>query len=88
MKTLSIDTHPKAEKVLIELLRTKTTAQKFSQVRLLSRTTIQLAKRAIARVNPDMTDDQIDRVFISLHYGEDLARKVENYKRKIQHDNS
>jgi len=88
MKTLSNDTHPKAENVLIELLRTKTTAQKFDQVRQLSRTTIQLAKRAIARLNPDMTDDQIDRIFISLHYGEDLARKVENYKRKLHHENS
>ena len=54
MMTQSADTHPGAEKALIELLRRKTTAEKLNQIRSLSRMTIQLSKRALARANPQL----------------------------------
>ena len=51
MKTQSIDTHPEVEKIQISLLRKESTAQKFSRVRSLSNTALQLSRRAVARAN-------------------------------------
>jgi len=79
MKTQSTDTHLSAETVLISLLREKTPARKFSLVRSLSKTTIQLSKRAIQRANKGMDDDQVDLIFIDLHYGKELAEKFQKY---------
>ena len=77
MKTQSIDTHIKAEKVQISLLREKTPAEKVAQVRSLSKSMIQLSKRAISRANEGMDDQQVNLLFIRLHYGPELAKKVE-----------
>jgi hypothetical protein len=54
MRTQSPDTSPEAEGVQIELLRNMTIAQRMSRVRSLTRTTIQLSRRAIHRAYPDM----------------------------------
>jgi hypothetical protein len=83
MKTLPIDTRPETEKVLISLLRNANTAKKFSQIRSLSQTVLQLSRRAIARANRDLGEEQINIRFLSLHYGKDLAKRVENYLHRI-----
>lgn len=82
MTTQSADTLPGAEKALIELLRRKTTAEKLNQIRSLSRMTIQLSKRALARANPQLGERELELLFIRLHYGEPLARQVREYLRK------
>lgn len=79
MSTLPFDTQPEAEKILISLLRNANTAQKFAQIRSLSQTTIQLSRRAIARANRGLSEEQIDLRFITLHYGEELAYNVEKF---------
>jgi hypothetical protein len=76
MRTLPLDTRPEAEKVLISLLRHANTSQKFAQIRSLSQTAIQLSRRAIARANRDLSEEQIDLRFITLHYGKELANNV------------
>lgn len=83
MKTQSIDTRLEAESVLISLYRKASTAKKFSQIRSLSQTTIQLSRRAIARANKDLTDKQIDIIFVSNHYGKEIATNLENYLNRI-----
>jgi len=88
MRTQSSDTHPKAEKVLISLLRNAGTARKFSQVRSLSQTTLQLSRRALARANKDLTERQIDVLFVSHHYGKELADKLDNYLDSVSHENT
>lgn len=88
MRTQPNDTHPKAEKVLISLLRDASTARKFSQVRSLSRITLQLSRRAITRTNKDLTDRQIDVLFVSHHYGKELADKLDKYLDSVAHENS
>ena len=88
MRTQSIDTQSEAEKVLISLFRKASTAKKFSQIRSLSQTTFQLSRRAIARANKDLTDRQIDLLFVSNHYGKEIASNLENYLNKIQYENS
>lgn len=82
MKPQSIDTHPEIEKIQISILKKKSISNKFSQVRSLSKTTMQLSKRAIARTNKNLNEDQINILFINYHYGEDLASRVEKYLNK------
>jgi len=88
MKTQSIDTHQKTERMLISLLKNKSTAKKFSQIRSMSQTTIQLSKRAISRVNKSFDENQINMLFINYHYGKDLAERVKKYLNWNSHENS
>ena len=73
MRTQSPDTSPEAEQVQIELLRNMTVAQRMSRLRSLTRTTIQLSRRAIRRAHPDLNEDGVSVMFVELHYGHDLA---------------
>lgn len=86
METISKDTHPKAEKVLISLLRQESKARKFSQVRSLSQMTIQLSKRAIARANKNLDEKERELLFIKYHYGNDLAERVKKYLDQNDHE--
>ncbi len=89
MKTQSFDTNITAEKVLISLLQKATPAQKFSQICSLSQTIMQLSKRAIARSNSDLSETQVNLLFVTHHYGKDLASNLEKYlKNKSHHANS
>ena len=76
MKTQSFDTHIKTEQLQISLLRNKSTASKFAQIRSLSKTVIQLSKRAIFRSNKELDEQGINLLFIKLHYGHDLANRI------------
>lgn len=79
MKTLPSDTRPETEKFLISLLRDAGTAKKFAQIRSLSQTVMQLSRRAISRANRNLDEEQVNLRFLSLHYGKDLAERVEKY---------
>lgn len=87
MTTQSSDTNNKSEKMLISLLREKSAAKKFALIRSLSQSTIQLSKRAIARANEGINDDQLNILFIDLHYGKELANQ---FKRRLdeKHENA
>ena len=87
MKTQSIDTQVEAEHILIDLLRTKSIATSFSAIRSLSQATIELSKRALARANREMDDDQVNLLFVDLHYGKELAREFEKYLKKRREEN-
>jgi hypothetical protein len=43
---------------------------------------MRLSRRAIARANEDKDPEELDLLFIRLHYGETLARRVADYRRK------
>lgn len=73
MKAQSRDTHPDAERVQIKLLRGTTIAQCARLTFDLSRTVIQLARRAIRRANPGASEAEVGLIFIAVHYGKDLA---------------
>lgn len=88
MKIQSIDTDPNAEKVLISLLRKASISKKFYQVRSLSQMTIQLSKRAIKRANENLNEEEVDLLFINLHYGQGLAERVKDYMRRIHYEKS
>jgi hypothetical protein len=86
MITQSIDTHPETEKVLISLYRKASPAMKLSQVRSLSQTMIQLSKRALARANKNLDEQEVNLLFVSHHYGKDLADRLRKYLEKTDHE--
>ncbi|MCK5075538.1 MAG: hypothetical protein KAR38_04135 [Calditrichia bacterium] len=88
MRTQSIDTRFEAEEVLISLFRKASTAKKFSQIRSLSQTVLQLSRRAIARANKELSERQIDILFVSNHYGKEIATNLENYLDRIEYEDS
>lgn len=79
MITQSVDTHPKAEEIQVSLLRQATVAKRLAVMRSLSRTTIQLSRRAIRRANPSYSQLEVKLVFVACHYGEELARRLRQY---------
>ncbi len=84
MKTQSFDTNAKTEKILISLLQKQSTSEKFSHVRSLSEIVINLSKRAIKRVNNNLSEEQINELFIEYNYGKHLAAKFRKYLSKMQ----
>ena len=73
MRIPSNDIDQESEQVMISLLRAKNTPEKFALIRSLSQSVIQLSKRAIARANNGIDEEQINAIFVDLHYGGELA---------------
>jgi hypothetical protein len=84
MKTQSRDTNIKAEKTLISMLQNQSASEKFSRIRSLTETAINLSKRAIKRANKNLNKTQVNLLFIEYNYGKDLAEKVKKYLEKKQ----
>ncbi len=79
MKPLLSDTSPEAEKVLIDLIRSKSVPERLSRVFSMSSLAIRLSKRAIARRNPGLTKKELDLLFVKYHYGEDIYNRIKHY---------
>jgi hypothetical protein len=79
MSTHLADTHPKAEEFQISLIRRASVAERLSRTRSLSRTVIQLSRRAIARANPQLTEQELNLVFVAYYYGNELAERLHEY---------
>jgi hypothetical protein len=71
------DTHPRAARVQLSLLRQASPGRRFALVRSLTRTAVRLSVRALQRANPQLTEREIDLLFVARHYGPDLASRVE-----------
>jgi hypothetical protein len=79
MARSSRDTHPAAEHAQLELLRTATVAQRFARARSLTRSTIELARRAIKRVRPDADETETMLLFAEFHYGSEISDRVRRF---------
>lgn len=79
MSTQSIDTNPEAERILISLIRTLSMEEKLNRTLNFSSSIIKLSKRAIARANPDLSENERDLLFVEYHYGVELADKLREY---------
>lgn len=86
--TQSTDTHPKAEEMQVWLLRQATVAKRLAVMRSLSRTTIQLSRRAIRRANPTYSQLEVKLAFVAYHYGEELADRLRQYLEQRNHASS
>ncbi len=60
----------------LALLALKTPAERVMLAARLSSEVIRASKRAIARVHPEFTKEQVDDYFIELHHGRELADAV------------
>ncbi len=76
MRTQSMDTSPEAERVQIELLRKASPAKRFGLVRSLSQSLIQASRQTIKQVHPEISQEELDLLYIELYYGKDLATRV------------
>ena len=76
MKPLSRDTHPEAEKVLIEGYRRMTPAQKLQCLQEMVERAEGLQTAAIRRRHPDATDREVRLRLAVLWHGPELVRKA------------
>ena len=67
------DTSIDAEQVQRGLLREKSPSERAGMALRLSSDVIRAGKRAIARAHPQLTDRQVGRKFIELHYGQEIG---------------
>ena len=88
MITQSRDTNPEVERVLISLLRKLSTTQRIEQVLSFSSSIIKLSKRAIARANPDLSEEEKNILFVRIHYGNELADNLRKYLKQQDITNS
>ena len=76
MRTLAEDTHPEAERVLIELLRGATPARKVAVVLSANRTARELALTGLRERHPGESPAQLRRRLADLWLGPELAAKA------------
>lgn len=69
-------TSPDADRVHVELLRAAGTAKRFQVCDRLTTSVIALAKQAIRRRNPGLSELEVGIRFVELHYGAELAQGV------------
>lgn len=79
MLTQLSDTDPRAEKLQISLIRRASIATRISRARSLSRTVMQLSRRAISRAHPELCNEELDLAFVAHHYGKKLADSLRSY---------
>jgi hypothetical protein len=82
MPTQLSDTDPGVEKLQISLIRRASIATRISRTRSLSRTVIQLSRRAISRAHPGLCEEELGLAFVAYHYGEKLADSLRGYLNK------
>lgn len=70
------DTHPSVAERQIELLRAAGPERRVAAAMAMSRTAIDASRAALRRLHPEMGEREILRLWVSLHYGEDLAQRV------------
>ena len=79
MKTQSPDTSPEMEKVLFDLLRQKTSAERLRLAAEHVDGCISRARRRIARQHPDWSEREVALHWAEIMYGEDLVNRVREY---------
>lgn len=79
------DTDREAEKEQVRLMRTLGNKGRFKLAASLSATTRMLARRAIRRVNPALSEEEIDILFVRYHYGAELADRLRDFLESRAH---
>jgi hypothetical protein len=69
----------RAERKQIELLRAAGPGRRAALMRGVTTSVIEMARRAIARAQPGISERDVDLRFVELHYGRDLADKLRRY---------
>lgn len=69
------DTSCETERVLLDLIRKQSPAERVRQAFAASRSVAEQCKRAIARQNPEFSQQQINQRFIEINYGKNRRMK-------------
>ncbi len=69
----SADTSVEAERVQVDLIRATPVSRRLAIACSLSATVITLARRSLARAQPNLPAREIDLRFVELHYGPEIA---------------
>ena len=78
------DTNPKIKEIQISLIRKAGIADRTMLMRSLSRTVVNLSRRAIARTHPGYSQQEVNLIFVGMHYGDYLANRLGIYlNRKV-----
>ena len=73
------DTNPGMREKQISLIRQLSVAERISRLRSFSETIIQLSRRAVMRINPALSKEELHCKIVSHHYGTDLADRLHKY---------
>ncbi len=73
---MTSDTHLSIAERQIELLRAAGPEGRVAAAMAMSRTAIDASRAALRRLHPDFTEREIQRLWVALNYGEDLAKRV------------
>lgn len=71
----SADTGPKAEEMLLSLIRRAPVSNRLSHMRSLSQTVLMLSRRALSRANAPRSERDRAALFVRYFYGDPLAEK-------------
>jgi len=74
-----LDTDPRIARMQVALLRRATVARRLAGVRSMTRTVLDLSRRAIRRAHPELGEEEVALRFVALYYGADLARRVRDH---------
>ena len=80
MHPYTTDTSPEAEEVQLELIRRMPPSERALKALQMTSRLIRDCKAAIARNNPEFTQQQIGIAFIELNYVKELADAVAKYQ--------
>lgn len=78
------DTSHEAEIVQLELVRQMPPSERVAKALRLTCDMMRLAKDAIRRRSPHLSDEEVRLQFIELHYGDQLAQEVRTYLERHQ----
>lgn len=73
------DTHPDVERLRIDLLRRAGSGRRATLASNLTNSALGRARRGIALANPGLSELERKLLFVEVHYGRGLARRVRDW---------
>jgi hypothetical protein len=75
-KTQSPDTSPEMEKVMFDLLRHKTPAERFQMTSDLTESAFSLWSGGVKQRHPQWSEQEINIYWVEVHYGAEWADRI------------
>ena len=79
--TIPSDTTPEFADLQLAMLALRSPKERLEMAAQLSDDVFRASRKAIARVHPEFTNEQINDLFIELHHGPELANAVRAYRK-------
>lgn len=80
------DTSAEAEHFQINLLRSTPVSRRLHLAWSLSATVIGVARGTLARKNPHLSQQELDLIFVELHYGAPLTAQLRHHLARPPHE--